>query len=80
MDIGAEKEDIIRRFKQVHDVDLIKAIKSLLDFGIKKQESYEWEDDPELQASIERGLKDLDEGNVRSHEEVMADLKKRYNL
>jgi hypothetical protein len=38
MDISAEKEEIIRQFKLVHDIGLIKAIKGLLDFGLNRGE------------------------------------------
>ncbi len=79
MDISAEKEEIMRRFSQVHDIDLIKAIKSLLDFGLHRQENDE-DEYIALNASIERGLKDCKNGLVRPHEEVMVELRKRYWL
>lgn len=75
MDISAEKEEIIRRFNLVHDLDLIKAIKSLLDFGLHRQD-----EDEALEESINRGLDQLDKGLGMPHEEVMADIRKRYNL
>ncbi len=78
MDISAEKEDIIRRFKRVNDIDLIKAIKSMLDFALHKQEGEEH--DAALEASIQRGIDQSEKGLGRPHEEVMADLRKRYNL
>jgi hypothetical protein len=37
MDIQTQKEIIIEQFKQVEDVDLIKAIKSMLDYSVKKE-------------------------------------------
>jgi hypothetical protein len=79
MDISAEKEDIIRRFKQVNDIDLIKAIKSLLDFGLQRQED-DYEDDPELNESIKRGINELENGMGIPHEQVMAEIRKRYGL
>ena len=33
MDIQAEKISIIKQFKQINDIDLIHAIKSLLDYA-----------------------------------------------
>ena len=81
MDISTEKKEIIKRFKLVHDIDLIKAIKSLLDFGLQKQQKDdEDENDEALEASIQRGLSQSEKGLGRRHEEVMADLRKRYNL
>lgn len=42
MNIQAEKAIIIERFKQVNDVNLIHAIKNMLDYALKKeQESLE---------------------------------------
>lgn len=42
MNIQAEKEIIIEQFKQVNDVNLIHAIKNMLDYAFKKeQESLE---------------------------------------
>ena len=33
---------------------------------------------PELQSGIERALKDVEEGRVSSHEDVMKRMKKKY--
>lgn len=74
MDIAAEKEDLIRKFNQVHDIGLIKAIKSLLEFGLEKQD----DEDADLKASIDRAIKDSENGRVRSYEDFMADMRKRY--
>ena len=77
MNISAEREEIIRQFNMVHDIDLIKAIKSLLDFGLHKQTE---DDDEALEASINRGITQCENGLGIPHEEVMADLKKRFNV
>lgn len=37
MDLQAQKDIIIEQFKQVNDVDLVNAIKELLDSAIKKR-------------------------------------------
>lgn len=37
MDISSEKAEIMKRFEQIHDISLIRAIKNLLDFGLSKQ-------------------------------------------
>ena len=37
MNIQAQKEIIIEQFKQVNDVNLINAIKSILDYALKKE-------------------------------------------
>lgn len=76
MDIGAEKEEVIRRVEKVHDLALIRAIKSLLDFGLSRQQT----EDEELKASIDRGLRESQEGDVTPHEHVMKEIRDRYKL
>ena len=71
MDISSEKEEIMRRFEQIHDISLIRAIKNLLDFGLSKQ-------DEALEASIDRSLNESKKGEVRPHEEVMAEIRSRF--
>jgi len=75
MDISAEKEEIIRRFNLIHDVDLIKAIKSLLDFGLHKQVN----DDVALNASIDRAISDSKKGLVQPYEDLITEVRKRYS-
>ncbi len=42
MDIQAQKAMVIEQFKLVNDINLINAIKSILDYALKKeQENYE---------------------------------------
>jgi hypothetical protein len=42
MNIKAEKETIIRQFEQIEDEHLIRAIKNMLDYALKKEnESFE---------------------------------------
>lgn len=40
MNIQTEKAIIIEQFKQVNDVNLIKAIKNMLDYAQKKEQKY----------------------------------------
>lgn len=72
MDISAEKAEIMRRFEEVNDVSLIRAIKSILDFGLSRQNR---EDD--LNSSIDRAIADAENGMLRPHEEVMKELRER---
>ncbi len=74
MNIAAEKEDIIRRFKQVEDVTLIKAFKNLLDFGLNKSNR----NAETLEEAIEIGLRQSRNREVVPHEEVMAEFRKKY--
>lgn len=74
MDISAEKADIIRRFNLVDDIDLIKAIKHLLDLSLNK----ETDNEVALKASITRAINDSKKGLVRPYEQFMTEVRKRY--
>ena len=55
----------------------------MLDIGMERQSDADENnnsDNNTLNASIARALKDAENGRVRPHEEVMADLRKRYGL
>jgi len=64
----------MKRFEQVYDASLIQAIKNLLDFGLSRQP----EKDEALEASIDKGLSQSKNGEVREHQEVMKDIRARY--
>jgi predicted transcriptional regulator len=74
MDIGAEKEEVLKRFEKIYDLSLIRAVKNLLDFGLSKQR----EGDQALEASIDQGLKESLDGDVTPHEEVIKEIRTRY--
>ena len=73
MDISSEKAEIMRRFEQIHDISLIKAIKNLLDFGLSRQA-----DNDALEASIDRGLNESKTGQTKPHDQVMREIRARY--
>jgi predicted transcriptional regulator len=73
MDISSEKAEIMKRFEQIRDISLIRAIKTLLDFGLSKQA-----DNEALSASIEKGLNESKKGTVKSHEDIMPKIRARY--
>jgi hypothetical protein len=37
MNLQAEKQVVVEQFKQINDIDLIRAIKNLLDYAVKKE-------------------------------------------
>jgi len=76
MNISLEKEEIIQRFRQVYDENLIRAIKNLLDFAQGKPAAQQ----TALDQSIQRGLRQAEEGAVRPHEQVMGEFRKRYEV
>lgn len=75
MNIAEEKEEVIKQVEKVNDIELIRAIKGVLDFGLSKQLA-----DEEMEASISRGLLQSQLGQTRAHEEVMKEIKEKYKL
>ena len=73
MDIITEKAEVLKRFEMVNDISLIRAVKNLLDFGLREQLN-----DEALEASIDRGLKESLRGEVTQHEQVMKEIRARY--
>jgi len=74
MNIAVEKEAIIKQFNKVHDEALIRAIKNLLDFGLSRQAN----NDETLEEAMKLSINQSDKRQVIPHEEVMADIRKRY--
>lgn len=60
----------------INDDEMLQAILTLLD----RSNTNDWWDElsAEEKASIENGLKDIDEGNVNSHEHVMNKMKAKH--
>ena len=74
MGLEAIKLELIEWLTKLEDEDTIEYLKVVKD---SKSENDWWEDLTSKQKSgIKRGLKDIDEGRVTSHEEV----KKRFGL
>ena len=76
MDVALEKAMIVERFNDINDESLIQAIKSLLDYGLGKQNLKER--DPLLVASLKRGLQQSLNGQVRPHTEVWTEIRNKY--
>lgn len=64
--------ELISKIKMIEDEDQLKILLSWLDDVSTKPYALSVEEE----ASIKRGLKDLDEGKIHSHEEVMSRTKK----
>ena len=73
MDIHTEKAAVVHQLEQVEDLELVLAIKHLLDYGLKRQET-----DPAFVAALGRALKQSNQGEGRSHEVVKEDFRHRY--
>jgi hypothetical protein len=75
MNIAAEKEDLIRRFNLIQDIELIKAIKSFLDLSTRNNKPTS--DESPLK-SVNKAISDSDRGFVRPYNEFMAETRKRF--
>lgn len=73
MDIQTEKAAVVSQLEQVEDLELILAIKHLLGYGLKKQET-----DPAFMASLERALQQSAQGEGHSHQTVKQHFRNRY--
>jgi len=76
MDISAEKLNIIQRICEIQDTDLLDLIQNIIE--IPKRSEFDWWDtlSKEEQKSIERGLTDLKNGNVHSHDQIRKKYEK----
>jgi predicted transcriptional regulator len=74
MDIQT-KYKLIEKIMQTENDLLLSQVKAILDEGEKDL----WEElGPELKESIKRGLSESQQGKGRPHEEVMAEIRKKY--
>ena len=73
MDIQAQKTIIIEQFKQLNDINLINAIKSMLDYAIKKENDIYEIPEAHQQMVMERYDK------VRKNPERLLDLDEAIN-
>jgi hypothetical protein len=73
MDIQAQKTIIIEQFKQLNDINLINAIKSMLDYAIKKEKDIYDIPEAHQQMVMERYDK------VRKNPERLLDLDEALN-
>lgn len=75
MNIVAEKKEIIKRITEEQDEFVIHAIKEMLD-AAKVLHHH----DPELDKELDLAIKEADNGEGRPHDEVWAEVRKRYGL
>jgi hypothetical protein len=73
MDIQAQKAIIIEQFKQLNDINLINAIKSMLDYAIKREKDIYDIPEAHQQMVMERYDK------VRKNPERLLDLDEALN-
>lgn len=72
MDLQTRKINIINWLTQLNDEEIVSKIEKM------QRSTPDWWDtlSDEEKAEIEQGLSDIENGNVKTHEEVMAKYKK----
>ena len=67
MNIQTEKLSLIEQISKLNDISIIEKLKSISEDYIKSKDWWDTLNKEELE-SIERGLKDLEDGKIHSHE------------
>ena len=76
MNISTEKLDIIQRICEIQDNDLIDLIKNIVDIPSASKSDWWNQISIEEKESINRGLNDLEQGNVYSHDQIRKKYEK----
>jgi hypothetical protein len=76
MNISAEKLDIIQRICEIQDNDLIDLIKNIIDIPHTSKSDWWNQITQEEKESINRGLNDLEQGKVYSHDQIRKKYEK----
>jgi len=77
MDLQSEKIELVKLLLETESREVINEIKAVF----KKQGNDFYDDLPQhVKDSIERGLKDIEAGEVYDHNLVMQDIKTRYGI
>ena len=72
MNLETEKKELIKQVEQVKDIRLIRAVKSMLDYGLNQEE--------QLEASLDKALQQSEKDEGRPHSQVMKDLRNRFKI
>ena len=78
MDIQTLKLDLVEKIIQTEKPAVLLQINKIL----QKNTNEDWWEKlpPEIQESIMEGLKDVEEGNTYSHEQVVQEAKQKYGF
>lgn len=84
MNLKTEKLDIIEQIILVQDENLLQAVKSLLEFGLKHQQPAPAEDfwdslSEKQKQRVDQSIQELEAGMGIPHEEVMSRFRKKYS-
>ncbi len=78
MDLPTEKYRLIEWLMSLEDESIVKKLQKIRKETLNSGESYKISNTEKL--FIKAGLKDLEEGRTYSHEDVMREVKEKYNL
>lgn len=73
MNIEVEKAAVVEQLKDVEDLELILAIKHLIEFGKKKA------DENDFSNALKLAIAESEKGEGRTNEEVKAEIYKRFS-
>lgn len=76
MSIQSEKNQLIQQIMELQDSSVIKKVRDFLSKQTKNDDWYHSLSSSEKE-SITKGLQDLENGNVVSHEDVMTSVKNK---
>lgn len=78
MDVQALKLALVEKILKTEKFSLLLKIEKIF----QKNENKDWWDDlpVEVQESIKEGIRDKNEGKTYTHEQVLQELKQKYNL
>jgi len=79
MDIQLEKYKLIEWLMDIKDISILNRLKKIKDSSIGKSDWSEEVSQIEIKL-IKKGLKDIENGNFSSHEDVMNQLKNKFSI
>lgn len=78
MDLLTEKYKLMEWLMALEDESIVKRIQEIRDNANDVGESYQISDTEKL--FLKAGLKDIEEGNTYSHEDVMREVRDKYGI
>ncbi|CAN5250711.1 hypothetical protein BH23BAC2_BH23BAC2_23820 [soil metagenome] len=78
MDLPAEKYQLIEWLISLEDESIIKRLQEIKRDTLDSRKSYKISDPEKL--FIQTGVKDIEEGRIYSHEEIIREVKEKFNL
>jgi hypothetical protein len=78
MDVSALKLDVVQKILDMKNPSVLQKIDNIL----KEAADEDWWDQlpPEIQDSIFEGIRDIEEGRVFTHEQILQEAKQKYGF